>query len=376
MGAVSECTTGFASLYHINTLEGNIGTQFQDKRQSIFPSINFNCNGVLTKWILAAKWEGHNLTNTELQIWRLRGGVYDKVGKTSIHVDGPSDNEVYEYVVDPPLDFRNGDILGYFQPDKDISQLNLYLENSELIPSFYLPLGDNDSTSMQTFSLLHSNLSVGNEYPLISIETGKSIIAYMYTLVTECWKYGGLYFTSDPPTCGCGFMTRERINALLSSNSENTVVRYHRVQYIFPSIKFTCRGEVVKWIVGGTYSSILSRINYPEMQIWRPTGATTYQKLNGTTVIPAVERSSGIYEFSVDPPLPFQPGDVLGMFQPHLDYSRLRVDLERRGESGNFYFVVSSSQVEPSHTTVNTNNDGWQDGIARPLISVEIGEKC
>lgn len=172
VGAVSECTTGFASLYHINTLEGNIGTQFQDKRQSIFPSINFNCNGVLTKWILAAKWEGHNLTNTELQIWRLRGGVYDKVGKTSIHVDGPSDNEVYEYVVDPPLDFRNGDILGYFQPDKDISQLNLYLENSELIPSFYLPLGDNDSTSMQTFSLLHSNLSVGNEYPLISIETG------------------------------------------------------------------------------------------------------------------------------------------------------------------------------------------------------------
>lgn len=171
--AVSECTAGFASLHHINTLEGNIGTQFRDKRQSIFPSISFNCNGVLTKWILAAKWEGNNLTNTKLQIWRLRrGGVYDKVGETSIHVDGPSDNEIYEYVVNPPLDFMSGDILGYFQPDNDISQLNLYLENSGLIPSFYLPLGNKDSTSMQTFSLLNSNLLVGNEYPLISIETG------------------------------------------------------------------------------------------------------------------------------------------------------------------------------------------------------------
>ena len=171
--AVSGCTTGFASLHHINTLEGNIGTQFRDKRQSIFPSISFNCNGVLTKWILAAKWEDNNLTNTELQIWRQRrGGVYDKVGETSIHVDGPSENGIYEYVVNPPLDFMSGDILGYFQPDNDISQLNLYLENSQLIRSFYLPLGDNDSTSMQTISMLNSNLLVGNEYPLISIETG------------------------------------------------------------------------------------------------------------------------------------------------------------------------------------------------------------
>lgn len=130
----------------------------------------------------------------------------------------------------------------------------------------------------------------------------------------------------------------------------------------------------MKWIVGAKYDNKENRVNYPEVQIWRPTGDSTYQKLNGTTIIPAAERRSRIYEFIVDPPLPVQQGDVLGVFQPPQDNSKLLVDYDIEYNMRNLYLELDDDQVEPSHTFINTNSEDWMNGIALPLISVKIGE--
>lgn len=171
-------------------------------------------------------------------------------------------------------------------------------------------------------------------------------------------------------------MTIERMNALLTVNTGNigrkTVFPQH--QAIFPNARFTCSGQVVKWIMGATYLNVRDRVNFPELQIWRPTGSTTYQKLNGTSIEAKVEEDSGIYEFIVDPPLPFQPGDILGVFQPSLEESRLLVDYNALGVSVNYRLSLNSNQVEPAHTFIDINVGGWQMGQALPLVSVEIGE--
>ena len=52
------------------------------------------------------------------------GNVYIQVGATTIQAN-QSSNELYEYPVDPPLAFQEGDILDYFQPPKNIRQLIL-----------------------------------------------------------------------------------------------------------------------------------------------------------------------------------------------------------------------------------------------------------
>ena len=56
--------------------------------------------------------------------------------------------------------------------------------------------------------------------------------------------------------------------------------------------------------------------SYPELQIWRPSGDTTYSKEQSTTIMPMSQEGDRVYEFPVEPPLPFQPGDILGVRQP------------------------------------------------------------
>ena len=189
VGAVSECTSGFASLYHIDTIEGNTNIRsYSVQRQSIFPDITFNCSGKITKWVFAANWEGNSLAHTELQIWRKRGNrnVYDRVGSTTVRVSSRNITEVYEHVVNPPLAFQEGDILGYFQPYGGTSQLNLYLEESERtmsiirLPSDEEDESDDDSGQQSNVINLNSGHLRGNDYPLIHVETGIVLSTIVY----------------------------------------------------------------------------------------------------------------------------------------------------------------------------------------------------
>ena len=168
-------------------------------------------------------------------------------------------------------------------------------------------------------------------------------------------------------------MTTERIKALVSitSASPGDKVQYPLQQVIFPNIKFTCSGWVTKWIMGATYST---GVQYPELQIWRPSGPISYQKLNGTIAKAAGEEASGIYEFIVDPPLPFQPDDILGVLQPSRQNSRLLVNYDSGGDLLNFYLPLNSTEANFSRLPTNVRVGGRPTGRAVPLVSVEIGE--
>ena len=132
VGDVSECGMGFASLYHIDVTEDNVDLHEHDRRQLVHPNISFGCDGTIRRWIVGAKWRGNSDAYTELQIWRRSSGsVYTKVGSTTIMVGAENGSQLYEYSLQTPLAFQEGDILGYFQPDKDDSELDLYLENSK-----------------------------------------------------------------------------------------------------------------------------------------------------------------------------------------------------------------------------------------------------
>ena len=170
-------------------------------------------------------------------------------------------------------------------------------------------------------------------------------------------------------------VTTERMNALLTVNRDMFGTRdtYPQEQVIFPNIKFTCSGWVVKWIMGATSST---GTHYPELQIWRPSGGGVYQKLNGTIAKAAGEEASRIYEFIVYPPLPFQPDDILGVFQPSQQNSSLLVDYGSGGDLLNFYLPLESSQVEPSHTFIDISSSGMQNRTDVPLVAVELGELC
>ena len=159
-------------------------------------------------------------------------------------------------------------------------------------------------------------------------------------------------------------MSMERVIALLSPVGMRK--DFSDEQLIFPDITFTCSGEVVKWIMGGKWNNQVDRNSYPELQIWRPSGGTTYSKEQSTTIMPMSEEGDRVYEFPVEPPLPFQPGDILGVRQPDKDVSRLQVYYDNGGDSVYYQKDIDDSQ-EFDITDGNVMTD-------LPLVTVEIGE--
>ena len=83
------------------------------------------------------------------------------------------------------------------------------------------------------------------------------------------------------------------------------------------------------------------------------------------------ESASRVYEYPVDPPLEFQAGDILGVFQPHRDESRIRVHYERDGGPPNYFMFTESEVVEPPLEEF-TITDDTRVQYDTPLVTVEI----
>ena len=159
-------------------------------------------------------------------------------------------------------------------------------------------------------------------------------------------------------------MSAERVRALLPKGMRK---QFNNKQLIFPSISFTCTGQVTKWIVSGKYE--MMRTNHPELQIWRPTGETTYEKRGSAIVQATSEDGDKVYEFPVDSPLPFQPGDILGLLQPNKDNSRLQVRYRDGGDS--VYYNIRADQSSSMFNI--SGNDGK---MGTPLVTVESKLLC
>ena len=140
------------------------------RRQVVYPSISFACNGTIRKWIIGARWEGNSDAYTELQIWRRSSGsVYTKIGNTTIMVGTENDSQLYEYPLETPLAFQEGDILGYFQPDDRSSELDLYLEKSRRLAEYRNTVNQLEPPT-GPFDI--GAAAEDDHYPLITVVTG------------------------------------------------------------------------------------------------------------------------------------------------------------------------------------------------------------
>ena len=151
------------------------------------------------------------------------------------------------------------------------------------------------------------------------------------------------------------------------------VNRYTR-QQITPDISFTCDGVITKWIIGGFWVHYSALIPGPELQLWRKTTSDTYIKINGTFVTSSVNSDNGIFYDSSFSPIPFQAGDILGIFVPRSGSTRLRLRFELSRGPLNYYTVISPSTASTSPHTEFQLSDLTTSQVYRPLVSVEICE--
>ena len=163
-------------------------------------------------------------------------------------------------------------------------------------------------------------------------------------------------------------MSVERVYALVTSerrNNDRDTINDERL-VLFPDIIFTCSGMVVKWIMGGERESFQGE--FSELQIWRLTGGSVYQKITGTVISLLSDEDDNVYEYTVNPPLPFQTGDILGLFQPDETALQLHYDSD---DDSSIYYVSEFGNSDVFD--VNGENVDTRRGL--PLVTVEIGKK-
>ena len=94
-----------------------------------------------------------------------------------------------------------------------------------------------------------------------------------------------------------------------------------------------------------------------------------YYRVGSTLTEGEVENDSQIYEFVPSPPLRFQPGDILGIFNP--DNPRLGIYYVDRIGPPNYHTTGEGTLPSTASFTVTGNINSQND---MPLITVDTSE--
>ena len=176
-------------------------------------------------------------------------------------------------------------------------------------------------------------------------------------------------FTSSlltgPPGCMNGLLSYATLRQKTLEVNINSVIARYEQQRAFPDIRFTCDGFITKWIVGidpeGNGNSKV------QLQILRPNGPSNCFTRVRYTEIRAIT-TGNVYSQSLDPPLGFQQGDILGVYYYR---SGRRIVVYNQYSTGPRNYRVLESLKNPGGldmTVVLTNEYDY------PLVTVETGK--
>ena len=128
---------------------------------------------------------------------------------------------------------------------------------------------------------------------------------------------------------------------------------------IVTGMRFTCSGSLTSLLLGVDIRPPGgSRNLYPEVQIWRKrSGSSTNYDRQGRQEIRLAAGDfspDGVLQYNLTTPLPFQNGDVLGVWQPASSSSVVR--LYHDGQTGGP--LSYETNFNPSAITINVNGGG------------------
>lgn len=143
----------------------------------------------------------------------------------------------------------------------------------------------------------------------------------------------------------------------------NSIVTDDETQRLFPDIHFTCSGSIIQWIFAANF---LSTDVYTELQLWRALDKTTFIKHSFSSIDTVSMDTSqvGLYEYTPDPPLEFQAGDMLGLFQ----HEENIVHLLKHNGPLNYRQEATTALTEVIKSSVQLDQNDY------PLVSVKISE--
>ena len=152
-------------------LDNTGSVTYLSQRQMITPSMQFTCDGTITKWIFGF---GVYLEDLELQIWRKCGQhTYCKVNGTliSFGTEQRSYYAIFEHATQ--IQFMAGDILGVFVPEY---YSIIGAENDHSFLSYYVSTANSDQVSLlDRINITRQNVLSDAYRPLVTVEIVKRV---------------------------------------------------------------------------------------------------------------------------------------------------------------------------------------------------------
>ena len=173
--------------------------------------------------------------------------------------------------------------------------------------------------------------------------------------------------TGQPASCLNGFIDHVPTN----------IRRHDQQQRVIPAINFACNGSITGWSILASWRRDGSRDSYPYLLIWRSTstGGDRYTLEARTELFVSDNgRDNRNYFFTrtANPPVQFQVGDVLGIFQPPEDRSLVRLFFERDTGPTNYYVGTGDNEVSPPPDSLTVTDSNVMTDTDLPAIVVQI----
>ena len=111
---------------------------------------------------------------------------------------------------------------------------------------------------------------------------------------------------------------------------------------------FSCSGTMTGLLFVGLYRTGGGRNMYPEIQLWRNTGGDMYIKnaSEQMQMTAGVFSPDGVLQYNLTEPMSFESGDKLGVYQPAINASRVRV----------YYRSATATTYELGNNALSTIN--------------------
>ena len=127
-------------------------------------------------------------------------------------------------------------------------------------------------------------------------------------------------------------MLRKRAEKVLNGNPSPNFLRQEF--RLIPDWNFTCNGSITSVLLG---VDLQDRSEYPEVQVWRRNSSVSSQfhkvVSKEITLVVGNFTPSGVFQYRLTPPIQFQNGDVLGVFQPSETGSLVRLYYDSNDDS-------------------------------------------
>ena len=247
-------------------------------------------------------------------------------------------------------------MLGVYQPQSEESVVRLYYtRNNSATDSYQLPT-DNSLLSIA----LQLTIRRTSQLLLLTLITGKTM-ERLHTIILLLWCC-----VADAENCANNFLTPFQLREITAELNFHNVVKMEKEQRLFPDITFTCNGSITKWIMGAS-DIIRDKSDFSQIQIWRRGISNEYFRTGRSLLVLNETGSPNVHEYIPNPPLEFQEGDILGVYQP--DGGDNILQLYYQDNTGPVNYLKSSINPPPPSSFTQTTP---ATQLYYPLVSVVV----